>query len=198
MIQLPDNPAPAACNFTLIDFGSTLRPQLGGAEQRINRGGSKVFLSVTMPPMENREQGRKFVSRLIRAKSEGLRMDYPLGGIEVGNPGAPETANNNQIGSVLALTGFTPGYQLKEGQPFSIIDSNGYSYLHFIAEDATVDIGGSVSASIYPPLRELFNIGASCNFLQPVIEGVVDGDDTEWSLSVDHILEISFGVRERK
>ena len=111
MINLPPTPAPSDYSVSLVDYGSTLTPPLGGAEQRINRAGSKLELSVVMPPMRNKEEGRLFALALMRAKSEGLRMQFPLGGIvPENNAGDPVTRFNGETGTTLRLNGFTPGW----------------------------------------------------------------------------------------
>ena len=199
MIILPTTPAPADYSVSLVDYGSTLTPPLGGAEQRINRAGSKLELSVVMPPMRNKEEGRLFVVALMKAKSEGLRMSFPLGGIvPENNPGEPIVRSEGETGTLIRIGGFTPGYTYETGQPFSIIGPDGTSYLHYAALGKFATAAGISNIEIYPPAREIFPLGSPCNFHAPIIEGLVDGDPTSWNISVDHLLGIEFTVRERK
>jgi len=198
MINLPTSPAPADYAVTLIDYGSTLTPPLGGAEQRINRLGSKFRVAFAMPPMRNKDEGRVFVSRLIRGKSEGARIPLPLSGIDVGSPGSPVIAGAAQIGRIINFSGFSSGYEIKEGQPFSIQDAAGTHFLHYASAPATADAGGAATITIDPAVRVVFNNNAPCHFETPMIEGLVEGDNLEWGMSVDHLLQLEFAIRERK
>ena len=56
---------------------------------RVNRQGDHYKAAITHPPLVSAENGRVFVARLIRAKSEGLRIPYPLLGVDQSGLGAP-------------------------------------------------------------------------------------------------------------
>jgi len=199
MINLPTTPAPADYSVSLVDYGSTLTPPLGGAEQRINRAGSKLQISVVMPPMRNKDEGRRFVTALMQAKNQGLRMPFPLGGIDPGNNvGSPVIRFDGETGTTLRLEGFTPGFSYLEGQPFSVTGPDGTSYIHFIRTAKTATASGVSNVDIWPPAREIFQAGNVCNFRIPVIEGLIDGDPLEWNISVEQFLGIEFTLRERK
>lgn len=199
MIELPETPAPVSFTARLIDFGTTLVPPLGGAEQRINRSGSKMELSVVMPPMRNKDEGRIFVSKLIQAQSLGLRMKYPLAGLGSNqDPGSPVVRLDGQIGTILRVGGLTPGFSTVEGQPFSVTAADGTSYLHYITRAVNATASGNNNFDVWPPLRDIFNIGDVCEFTNPVIEGLIEGDAREWNISVEHLVGIEFTIRERK
>ena len=86
MIELPSGVYPQSVSMALVDFGGTIRPVLGGAAQRVNRLGSRYRAIVSLPPLEF-ETGRTVVSRLIRAKSEALRLALPGTRGQQGAPG---------------------------------------------------------------------------------------------------------------
>jgi len=197
MQLLPPSPAPQDVTVSAVDFGNTLTPPLGGAQQRINRPGNRWMLSVTMPPMPTDEIGRIFISRLVRAKSEGLRMKFPLNGVNVGNPGSPVIDGAGQAGRLINLRGFAPNYTVKEGFFFSI-ETNGTHYLYHVNDGITLDASGAGSIIINPMLREPPNDGDPCNFAEPMIEGLVEGQDWEWNYSLAHNSEMSFDLKERK
>jgi len=178
MRDMPENPAPAEYTPALIDKGSTLIPPLGGAEQRINRIGSKFRVTFTMPIMENKGQGKRFINRLIRGKSEGVRMLFPLGGVDVGNVGSPTIAGANQIGRLISMKGFNSGYVLEEGNPLSITDAEGRHYLHFVDQDVIADAQGNAQVIINPALRVIFPDNSQIHFDAPKIEGLVEGDSS--------------------
>lgn len=199
MIDLPTDPAPRDVSLTLLDFGNTIAPFLGGPEQRINRLGSRYSLAVTMPPMRNAEQGQKFVSRLTRGKSEGVKMKLPLGGV---NPGTAAEIGEPKIwvstsGRTIRLKGFVEGYTIKEGQMFSV-ETGGTHYVYMSNTEATVSAGGNVNLEVSPLLRVPHLVDDRVHFLEPMIEGFIEGQDWQWSYALDHTVGIQFTVRERK
>jgi len=196
---LPTTPAPSAVTPSLVDFGNTLTPALGGSEQRINRLGNRFRLSVTMPPMQNKEQGMKFVNRLVRGRSEGLRMKFPLSGFNPGTPGSPAVDGANHAGRLLDVAGFTPGYQIKEGQFFSI-ETDGQHYLYMIDADNSSSTGAPYGANlvINPMLRIPPSDGDICHFAQPMIEGLIEGSETQWNYALDYNVGIEFTIKERR
>lgn len=201
MIDLPISPAPARYKVTAIDFGATLTPPLGGADQRINRPGSKFSVEFTMPPMFNKEEGRLFTTRLMRGQRQGARLPFPLGGIEPGVASTqvtPKLFGAAQTGTTINLYHFVGGYQVQEGQPFSIEDAAGNHYLHFAAETRTAQANGTMSLLIEPGIREIFPTATACHFEEPMIQGLCEGDAKEWDVSVEKILGIVFTIRERK
>lgn len=197
MKVLPNSPAPASVSLSIVDFGNTLTPALGGAEQRINRLGNRYKISVTMPPMQNKEQGMKFIARLVRGRSEGLRMKLPLSGFNPGDPGSPTVRTNNNIGRIFRTQGMTPGYVIKEGQFFSI-ETNGSNYLYMADQDFTVNSLGLTTFAINPLLRVQPSEGDLINFVSPVIEGLVEGSETQWSYALDYNVGIEFTIKERR
>ncbi len=87
MIDLPTDIGPSSASAALIDFGAFLTPPLGGPVQRVDRMGNRFRISVGMPPMLSASDGRRWVSRLIRGKTEGARMPFPLLDFDPGAPG---------------------------------------------------------------------------------------------------------------
>ena len=197
MIDLPTEPSPANVTPGLLYFGSSIIPALGGASQDIERLGTRYKLSITMPPMKNKDLGRVFASRLRRGKSEGVRIAWPLGDFQPGEPGNPTVSLTGATGTTLPLTGFNPGYTVKEGQFFSII-SGGDHYLYEAAQDTTAEANGAMALQIYPMIRALHQAADICEFVTPMIQGKVQGQDWEWDLSVASISSIQFEIHERK
>lgn len=196
MINLPDYPGPSAAEAVLIDFGGFLQPGLGGRVQRIDRPGNRFKLVVTMPPLRSAEDGRIWVSRLIRGKSEGVRIDYPLLDFNPGTPGAVVIDGAGQAGRTLLVRGATPNYAFREGQPFSI-EQDDQHYLYFVDGPALADASGDASLSISPMLRAETIDGAVCHFGKPMIEGYIMGDEWRWQMSLEHHIGIQFEIAER-
>lgn len=194
-ITLPDNPSPNAASPTLIDYGSVQRPATGAAAQRIDRPGSRFRIEIGFPPMPNKETGRVFVSRLLRAKTEGLQIEMPLLGVDQGVPGSPVVDGAGQSGTTLNLRGLTPHYAAREGYWLSI--SNGTRrFLHNVAAPAAADATGDMTVTITPALRYPFADGATVDMAHPMIDGFVLGEEWGWQMGLDHNLGLSVAIEE--
>jgi hypothetical protein len=196
MIEFPPLPAPNGCTPSLIDYGGPLRSALGGATQKIDRLGSRFRVDLTYPPMEEVD-GRIFISRLIRAKREGLRAEYPLLSVNQGLPGSPLVNGSGQAGYALAAKGLTPNYVGKEGYWLSIV-RDGQHYLHNVAANFAADATGLASISIFPALRVPFLNNDVIHLGKPMIEGIVDGDEIGWQMSLAHHIEFSVTIEEAR
>lgn len=193
MIEFPHDLGPQSFTMRLVDFGGVMRPALGGAVTRVNRLGNRYAADVTMPPLEF-ERGRLFVSRLIRARSEGLRMEIPLTLGKQGVPGVGATVDGAVAGGTsLAVKGVNPGWVAKEGYWLSVVKS-GQHYAHNICAQAVADGTGDITLTIEPELRVSLADGDVVNLARPMIEGFVEGDGWEWSLA--HHAMISFTIEE--
>lgn len=190
MIEFPDNIAPNGCTPSLIDYGGVLRSAIGGASQSIDRLGSRFRVELSYPPMED-DDGRVFVSRLIRAKREGLRVEYPLLSVDQGLPGSPVVDGAGQTGFNIAVRNLTANYSGYEGFWLSI-ERAGQHYLHNATANFTADALGDAVIPISPALRVPFLDGDIVNLAVPKVEGFIAGDEIGWQMSLAH--HISFGV----
>lgn len=195
MIELPSLPAPVNAEPALIDFGGWVTPPLGGRTQRVDRLGNRFKIAVTMPPMPSQDVGRVFVRRLIAGKFEGVRMEYPLLSFAPGIPGNPVVNGNGQAGRSLAVRGFAPGYQVKEGQFFSHVHAGGRC-LYVSDGNVTANGSGVAAVPISPMLRVQPADGDVLEFAQPMIEGFVRGEEWSWTMSVDHLMRLQFELEE--
>lgn len=196
MIEFPDNLAPNGCTPTLVDYGGVLRSAIGGSTQKIDRLGSRFRVDLSYPPMEEVD-ARIFVSRLIRAKREGLRIEYPLLSVDQGLPGSPVVNLAGQTGFTLAVRGLTPNYTGKEGFWFSIVNL-GQHYLHNVTANFTASATGTATISIFPALRIPFLDADVVHLGRPMIEGLVDGDEIGWQMSLAHHIEFSVTIEESR
>ncbi len=195
MIDLPTSPAPAGAEAALIDFGAFLTSPLGGPTQRVDRMGNRFRLSVTMPPMKNVAVGRIWVARLIRGKSEGVRMRLPLQGFDPGLPGVPVVAGTGQTGRTLAIRAATPNAIFREGQFFSIV-TGGRHHLTMVDAETIASATGTATLPVSPMLRVPHLDGDACHFGQPMIEGFVMGDEMAWQMQLARIIGIAFDLVE--
>lgn len=195
MIELPTSPAPNGVAPKLIDYGFTMRSPTGGSSLRLDRAGSRFAAEISFPPMKA-DTARVFVSRLLEAKSEGLRIEFPLLGVSQGNPGSPVVDGAGQAGKTLNVRGLTPGYVVKEGYWLSIVDANGQHYLHNARAVVTADGSGDAALSITPALRVPFADGAVIHLAKPMMEGLVDGDGFNWQIPVNRLIALAVTIEE--
>lgn len=194
MIELPEGTSAANAEHELLDFGFFQRGALGGSTSRIDRKGNRYRVAMSYGPFPS-DQARLFVSRLISAKAEGIRIDYPLTYDQSGS-GSPVVDGAGQAGTTLNLRGLIPGYVCREGFMLSIENENGRHYLHNVRGDVMADASGNMTITINPELRHPFLDGATVHLSKPKIEGFVEGDTWAWSTSVNHVVPIEFTLEE--
>lgn len=193
-IELPSAPGIQTGRPSLLDFGGMLIPPGGGIAQQLIRPG-RFSLDVTLPSARSTAEGRIFISRLIRAKSQGGLIGFPQD-LDVGDPGDEiKVAVAGQTGSTLDLTGFPPGYTVLEGQFFSMIFA-GRRYLHEADADTAADGNGQMELPISPMLRVSPNQGAVCEFARPMIEGYIAGNAVQWKIQTAPFIDITFTISE--
>lgn len=186
MIELPFDVIPNGVEVESLDFGMLLRPAAGASPLRVNRPGARLRVRVSFPPMPA-EVARVVNSRLMTARREGLRIDYPLLGVDQGAPGDPVVDGDDPAGTTLPMKGLTPGYAVREGYVLTLVDVDGNRFTHFAASADVVDSSGEVVIEVEPPIRGEFSDGDTILLGRPTIEGLVVEDYT-WSLSVDQLV----------
>ncbi|MGK2908569.1 MAG: hypothetical protein ACSLE1_01995 [Sphingobium sp.] len=195
MIELPDGVHPNSATPALVDFGGVMRPATGAKILRLNRGGNRYRVAMTLP-VRTAENARLIISDLLSAKAEGLRVEYPLQNVDQGLPGNFVVNGAGQAGNTIALRGGTPHYAAKKGFWLTIYDATGQGYLHNVKSQAVANVSGTMTIVITPNLRMPFADGARVNFTNPTIEGLVDSDAT-WELALGGLTDgISFVIEE--
>lgn len=194
MITLPSSPAPNGVTPALIDPGVNLRAALGGATVRVTRPGARFRVGVTFPLMAP-DIARVFVSRLIRAKFVGLRIPFPLLGESQSTAGSPVVDGSDQAGTAIALRNVNPGHVFREGSWLSIV-GDGQHYLHNVTNAVTANGSGQATVSIAPALRYPFPDGATVAVTQPMIEGFIEGETADWTVSVNRLVQLAFTLEE--
>lgn len=199
MIELPALPAPSSVSPALIDFGFVQRPALGARATRIERAGSRYRAEIGFPPMRA-DVARVFVSRLLRAKSEGLRVEFPLLEVSQGAPGSPVVDGAGQAGKSLAIRGLTPHYAFREGFWLTVIDDAAGDetgrYLHNCAENVRANADGEATIALAESLRAPFGDGATVLLARPTIEGFVTGEEWQWQIPVERLIALSVPIEE--
>lgn len=195
MIDLPEWPMPASADIALVDWGAFLTPGLGGPVQRVNRLGSRYRISVTYPPLPSKKEGRIFLGRLMRGKSEGVRLPFPLLDFDPGAPGDVRINGGSQTGSSLVVDGITPNYVFREGQPLSIL-TGGKHHLYFVAAEMIASNTGTATLPLTTMLRRPHLDNDEVHVGKPMIEGFIAGDELSWNIGVERLVSLSFDITE--
>ena len=177
---------------SLMDFGIVQRSQ--GATDYIPRKGSRFMVSCSYGPYYP-SKARSVIAKLIAGKRKGIRIAYPLLESQ-GAPGLP-VVDGTPSGHELTLRGVTAGYVCREGYWLSIEDENGQHYLHNVEVGGRADAAGELTISVNPELRVPFADGDSVHLAKPFVEGIVQGDEWGWELSVNRVVPIQFAIEER-
>lgn len=196
-IMLPTDPGPNGMELNYVEFGGVLTPALGGAAQRINRPGDRHALVVTMPPLVLEPYGRVWINRLRLAVQMGAIAEFLQPDFHIGSPGSPVIDGAGLAGKTISIRGFSPYYQVREGQAFSII-IGGRRYLHFSDETKRADNAGTMDLTISPMLRAAPDDGDVCEFDAPKIEGILSDDAKRWTTNINRHVGISFTVTEAR
>src|SRR3546814_14742947 len=130
--------------------------------------------------------GRIFVVQLLQAEQVRLLMDWPTPGLSSGGPGSPLVSTAASGGTALAIKSLTPSYAIREGQFFSI-GHGGRRYVHMFTASVVASGTGTVTASIFTPLRTSLSVNAVVEIAAPKTEGhVLSGEELSWQLELDH------------
>lgn len=195
MIVFPEGLAPNGASPSLVEFGGIVRPATGAEALNLLRNGSRFRVEMTLAP-QTAEARRVAIARLLAAKREGLRVAYPLQGVDQSGGGSLVVNGAGQSGNAIALRGGTPGFTIREGWWLSITRSDGRHYLHNVRADAAIGGGGTVTLPVSPNLRFPFADGATVHLASPMIEGLIDGA-ISWNLQVGNIVDgIGFVLEE--
>src|SRR3546814_1996587 len=89
--------------------------------------------------------------------SDLLLMDWPQPGFTIGAPGSPLVSTAASGGTALAIKSLTPSYAIREGQFFSSVHG-GRRYVHMFTASVVASGTGTVTASIFPPLRTSLSV----------------------------------------
>lgn len=194
MQQLPVKPSPNGMTPTLVDPGFIQR---GSSALRVDRPGSHWAIDFVFPLMTV-DGARAFISKLLRAKRQGLQINIPLL-VHQGIPGSPVVDGAVlAAGSTLSVRGLTPGYPVKEQYWFTVTEADGTAYLHSVVETVVADALGEAVLEIEPPLRAPFVDGDTIHMAKPFMQGFIEGQGYSWTVRSDRFIELTVKVEEYK
>ncbi|MBU6167123.1 MAG: hypothetical protein KGQ52_13495 [Alphaproteobacteria bacterium] len=193
-ITLPIPRQPQRATPRLMNMGAW---QSGGADQFVERLGTRWALDVVLPSLKPEPDGRIFGAALARAHAAGdsAIWPWPQPGLELGTPGTPLVNGAGQAGRTLVCDGFTAGFVMRAGRFFNVIIS-GRRYLYQMAADATANGSGGVSLPLTTMLRAPPGDNAVIDVATPVIEGRLKGHAAQWTLAAYRTAPISFSIEE--
>lgn len=179
---------------SMLDWGGSLVPALGGPEQRVNRLGTRSALAITTDP-EDEADARLLLQRLMQAMSQGAKMLWPQSGMKVGTPGSPLVDGAVAGGTSIPLKSLTPYYAIRVNQPLSILIGDRL-YLHFADDQAIADASGNATVTVTPMLRKPLAGDEPVELARPMIEGSLAGDAMQWNIAANGHQPFQFTIRE--
>lgn len=190
---LPAKPAPREISWEKISAANVLSPAFGGAEQELNRKGTRWALTFSMRPMTY-VQSMDWDDLESEGQTVVMRVHQP--GLDIGTPGQPRVATSGQLGSTVLLDGLTPYYPIRKGQWLSII-TGGQRFLYRASALVIAAEDGTASVPLRHPLRKSPLANDVVEIAEPKIEGF-PRDVQGLTVGVERLVSLQFTVRERE
>lgn len=192
-LTLPASPAPVLLTPRLITARNDLSPAFGGAEQRLNRKGSRYSFDVEMPPMT---YDAALAWDDLNSETDTVVFDLPQPRLALGSPGTTLVKGAGQAGSGLVIDGFSGAYTVGKGWWASVL-SDGQRCLYRMAADAVAS-GGEATLSLRTMLRRPPADNAVVEIAAPKVEGFATPADDCWAVGSDHLVRLKFTIKERE
>jgi hypothetical protein len=119
----------------------------------------------------------------------------PQPGFDTGAPGSPLVNGGSQLGSLIDLDGFHPGYIVRAGQWFNITVSSRL-YLYQVSTEQVASADVMADLAINPMIRASPANNSVADFSTPKIEGYLSGDQTAWTVDTARHVGLSFTITE--
>lgn len=196
-VQLPAVPLLAEVSARLVDFAGMMQPPLGGPGQLVARMGDRYAIDVSLPSL-SASCAADWIAARLQAKADvaTLSLIWP----QPRPAGLPTTGRVNgalQLGTSLVVDGLGAGRVLKRLTFFSFSKA-GRSYLHATTSAVTASGGGAATLTISPMLRVQPDDDTHLEFVNPVIEGFLDGTTVDWDLRRLRRVGTSFTLMENE
>lgn len=194
MIELPNCPPIASATPKLVGYFTDQVPTLGGPQTRVSRLGDRWGMAVETYPAVYADEGRVYLSRLLRGMTDTVVIAIPEPGMSGRDYGAP-VVSAQASGRNLPVSGFGNGRVVEEGKFLSVI-IGGQRFVYQTTAEVTANGSGVAVLPIYPTLRRQPNVGAVVELSAPKIEGFVQGNEQSWQVSRSKRLGFSFAIME--
>lgn len=192
-VVLPTCPPVREQNMRLVTYASIQTPILGGPETRVLRMGDRFAGDFTTYVAPYRDEGRKFLARLLRGLTDTVVIGVREPSIDLTGYGSPVVSSAS--GSSITVTGIPAGKLIPEGKFFSVI-TNGQRFLYQVSADVTAAAGANV-IPVYPMIRAAHGAGNVCEFADPKMEGFLSGSEQSWNVAISKRIGFQFSITER-
>lgn len=180
----------------ILDFGSMIEGTLGGADQKLDRLGTRFEIDFESIPVRTETDGRRWIALLQQAKLQGGRVIYPQLGFNIGSPGSTLANGVHSTGTTLNVKGGTPYYTVRAGQALNVI-KDGRRYLYFAAAQETLNGTGNGSIVLTCKMRKILSGDEVIDLKTPCVEGFIRGNEQEWELAAAQLNSFKFTIKER-
>lgn len=194
MILLPTCPPIASATPKLIGYFTDQVPTLGGPQTRVSRLGDRWGMAVETFPAVYAEEGRIYLSRLLRGMTDTVVIGIHEPGMTGKDYGSP-VVSAPAAGRFLPVSGLGASRAVPEGKFLSVIIS-GQRFVYMVTAAVTADGNGAALLPIYPTLRRQPAVGAVVELSAPKMEGFVQGNEQSWQVSRSKRLGFSFAIME--
>lgn len=150
MAKLLPTPRFISAEPSIISSSIDQRSATGSNRQKGLRKGSHYAYEIQLEPMDHSEA---LLWLDLRNEADTVVVAIPQMGLEIGTPGSTQVNGSGQSGANLSIKGFTPGYQVRKGQAFNHIGSDGVRRIYIAASAVTAN--GSGIATV--PLETMLN-----------------------------------------
>lgn len=197
MVILPTCPPVRSASMRLVSFAVDQVPTQGGPQSRVLRLGDRFAGEFVTYPALYAEEGRIYLSRLMRGMTDTVVVGVPEPGLRGGDYGTPQIAAIPSTVSSVTIKGLGAGRVIPEGKFFSII-TGGQRFLYQATATITASGAGEASVPIYPILRRQPQVNDVVELSEPKIEGFVQGNQIQWEVTKSKRIGFVFQVVERE
>ena len=197
MITLPTCPPIRNASMRLISYATDQTPTLGGPQTRVMRMGDRWAGDFTTYPALYAEQGRVYLSRLVRGMTDTVLINVIEPGMRGGDYGVPLVAVGGAFGQSIQIKGLGSGRVVPEGKFLSIVTA-GQRFLYMTTAEVVADGTGSATLPIYPMLRRQPAVNDVVELSAPKMEGYVQGNEVQWDITKSKRIGFVFSVQERE
>ena len=179
---------------SLIEFGGTVTPSLGGPVQRIDRLGNRWAMQFQTAPMALEPVGRRWAAQLVLAKRQGAMLKVSPPNFDPIAPGNPVVAATTLSGRSVPIAGMTRNHPVRTGQWVSFVHG-GQRYLDMIVADTASAADGTATLTIANLLRVPLAAGDVVELGRPMIEGSIGGV-LSWPWQNSRLTVFDFTIEE--
>ena len=191
----PTNIVPNAQKFTFISYFQDHESPLTRTEQ--SNSDVSVLLQIEFGfPMLNQDDGLLALAHLGRAMRDEYVVPYKQAGVIYPTTDTM-TLGAGATGSSLPIVGIPSGYAFKDGQLFSLIDTDGRRYNYQVGADSAAGAANR-TITLNADIRKPHASGCVLEIKEPKIQGKIKPDNRVLDLDVAYLSQINFTIKEAR